>query len=417
MLMGSYKLMEVIGRGGTGTVYRGQDVRTGKIVAVKVMAAELTTDPVLLRRFEQEFAAACRLDHPHIVRGLDFGLADGVPYLVMEFVDGQNLGQQVRDQGPLALDHALRILLQISDALRLAHAHRLIHRDVKPENILLAADGQARLTDLGLMKDLSASVELTRSRACLGTVTFMAPEQFEDARHADLRCDLYGLAGTLYFALTGLPPFRGRGNLAILRKKLDNDFVPPRQLVSAMPPGLDRAICAALDVSPARRPASCDEWMAALREAQAQAATSTEVPAPAAAEPAPKPENRRGARRYPATLGASCQRLQGGNAPWQADVQDISLTGIRLELVRRFEKDTILTVEIQNEQGNASSRWHARVRWVREAMDRRWSMGCSFHRALTEAELEYILESKTATVILHTDAKQGTEPPRKATRQ
>ena len=116
MQMGPYKLMEAVGRGGTGTVYRGQHVQSGTIVAVKVMAEELTTDPVLLRRFEQEFAAACRLDHPNIVKGLDFGLADGVPYLVMEFVAGQNLGQMVRAQGPLPLDHALRILLEISDA-------------------------------------------------------------------------------------------------------------------------------------------------------------------------------------------------------------------------------------------------------------------------------------------------------------
>lgn len=407
MQIGPYRLMEAVGRGGTGTVYRGQDERSGTIVAVKVMAAELSTDPVLLRRFEHEFAAACRLDHPNIVRGLDFGLVDGVPYLVMEFVQGTNLGQRVREQGPLALDDALRILLQISDALRLAHGHQLIHRDVKPENILLAADGRARLTDLGLMKDMGAGADLTRSRACLGTVTFMAPEQFEDARHADFRCDLYGLASTLYFALTGLAPFRGRGNLAILRKKLDNDFVPPRQLVRSIPPGLDRVICAALDVSPARRPASCDEWIAALRDAvQALAVTSTNAQAPPAADAEPAPKNRRGARRYPSALAASCQRVQGSADPWQADVQDISLTGLRMELDRRFEAGTVLTLEIQNEQGSGNSRWLARVRWVRGAMDRKWSMGCSFHRSLTDAELETMLECKTATIVIHGDARK-----------
>jgi eukaryotic-like serine/threonine-protein kinase len=406
MQMGPYNLMEAVGRGGTGTVYRGQHRRSGAIVAVKVMAAELTADPVLLKRFEQEFAAACRLDHPHIVRGLDFGLEKGVPYLVMEFVDGQNLGQRIREQGPLGVDHALRILLQVSDALRLAHAHQLIHRDVKPENILLAADGHARLTDLGLMKDLGAGADLTRSRACLGTVTFMAPEQFEDARHADFRCDLYGLASTLYFALTGLAPFRGRGNLAILRKKLDNDFVPPGQLVPGVPPGLDRVICAALDVSPARRPASCDEWMAALHAAvQVLAATSTDAEAPPAADAAPEPRNRRGARRYPSTIGASCRRVQGRPDPWQTDVQDISLTGLRMELDRRFEAGTVLTLEIQNERGGGAARLLAQVRWVREAMDRKWSIGCSFHRSLTDAELETLLECKTATVMLQGDAR------------
>jgi serine/threonine protein kinase len=413
MQMGTYELHVALGRGGSGTVYRGTHLPSGRSVAVKVLAAELALNSVTLRRFEQEFAAACRLTHPNIVRGLDFGVEKGVPFLVMELIDGQNLGQRVRDQGPLTQVEALRVTLQIAEALRLAHNHQLVHRDVKPENILLAADGRALLTDLGLMKDLNASADLTRSRACLGTVAYMAPEQFENARHADARSDLYGLASTLYFALTGVPPFRGRGNLGILRKKLNNEFTPPSQLVPSLPAALDRAISTALDVSPARRPACCDEWMSALRAATATAAEAApEQPADSRSPPPPQPQmkNRRAATRYPSLLGASCQRVQGSTARWQAEIQDISLTGLRMTLDRRFEVGTVLTLEILDEQGNGVAKTLARVQWVRETSQNRWSVGCAFHRPLTEDDLDTLLESRSATVVLHQDARRTAKP-------
>ena len=415
MRMGTYDLHAAIGRGGSGVVYRGTHIPSGRPVAVKVLAADLALDPVTLRRFEQEFAAACRLTHPNIVRGLDFGIEKGVPFLVMELIDGQNLGQRVREQGPLEQSEALRLIIQIAEALRLAHDHKLIHRDVKPENILLATDGRALLTDLGLMKDLNASADLTRSRACLGTVAFMAPEQFENARHADVRSDLYGLASTLYFALTGVPPFRGRGNLGILRKKLNNEFTPPSQLVPALPAALDRAICAALDVSLDRRPGSCDEWIAALRAATATPTAAAaeppkDLPSPAPPRQQPTTKNRRAAARYPSTLGASCQRVQGSTARWQAEIQDISLTGLRMTLDRRFEVGTVLTLEILDEQGNGVTKSLVRVQWVREASPNRWSIGCAFHRPLTDDDLDTLLESRSATVVLHKDGRKTAKP-------
>lgn len=341
------------------------------------------------------------MTHPNIVRGLDFGVEKGVPYLVMELVDGQNLGQHVRDHGPLEQAAALRLILQIAAALGLAHSHKLIHRDVKPENILLAADGRALLTDLGLMKDLNASADLTRSRACLGTVAYMAPEQFENARLADVRSDLYGLASTLYFALTGVPPFRGRGNLAILAKKLNNDFAPPSRIVPSLSTALDGAIGAALDVAPARRPASCGEWVAAL---SAATETSTERPKDSPS-PKAKARNRRVAARYPSGLGAVCQRVQGSADPWQGEIQDISLTGLRISLGRRFEAGTVLTLEILDEHGNSLANSLARVQWTRETLAKTWSVGCAFDRALSEDELDTLLECRSATVVLHNNAR------------
>ncbi len=250
--MGPYELLEQIGRGGMGSVYRSRHRQTGQVVAVKVMTTEAASDRVLLQRFEQEFRVAARLDHPHIVRGLDFGVEAGQPYLVMEYVQGQNLTQRVKELGPCPQALALRLFLQLADALDTAHCHQLIHRDVKPENILLTPDGRAKLGDLGLIKDLgSEEANVTRSRTCLGTLVFMSPEQFEDAKRATARSDIYSLAATLYYALTGLMPFQGRGQLTILKKKLQSDFVPPARAVPDLHPLVDAMICRALD--PRRR--------------------------------------------------------------------------------------------------------------------------------------------------------------------
>jgi hypothetical protein len=406
MRLGAYELLEVIGKGGMSTVHRGRHLPSAQIVAVKVMARERAADPVLLQRFEQEFAVARSLCHPHLVRGLDFGVVDSIPYLVMEFVQGQNLGQLIRQGGPLPPTEAVRINLEIGEALQLAHSNKLIHRDVKPENILVAMDGRSRLTDLGLIKDLDGDVSLTRSRAFLGTASYMAPEQFEDARRADVRSDLYGLASTLYYSLTGTPPFAGRGNVAILRKKLNNDFTPLHRLQPATPPCLDRAISAALDVAPARRPASCAEWIAALREAARQLAAARGRAELADGDAETTPIERRAKRRYPIALGASCRRVPGRAEPWAAEIQDISLTGVRLQMPRRFEVGAVLAVQVVDAPAGMVSLL-VRARWVQQTPDQQWRVGCAFHYPLTEEELNRLVECKTATVVVQ---PEPTEP-------
>ncbi len=400
MKLGPYELLEVVGRGGMSTVHRGRHVTTGQIVAVKVMARKRAADPVLLQRFEQEFAVVRSFMHPHIVRGLDFGVCSGIPYLVMEYVAGQNLGQRVRQHGPLPPAEAVRINLEISAALQLAHANKLIHRDVKPENILVANDGRACLTDLGLIKDLDGAADLTRSRAFMGTAAYMAPEQFQDARRADARSDLYGLASTLYYSLTGTPPFTGRGNVAILRKKLNNDFAPLRRLWPAAPACLDRVMTAALDTAPARRPASCADWIAALREAARL--LHSETPRAAASET--RGIERRTARRYPIALGASCRHIPGRADPWTAEIQDISLTGVRLQMNRRFEVGAVLAVQVLDAPAAGMAPLLARARWVQATADQQWRVGCAFHYPLTEDELNRLVECKTATVVVQPDA-------------
>jgi eukaryotic-like serine/threonine-protein kinase len=396
MRVGVYELLEVIGRGGMATVHRARNVETDQIVAVKMMTAHLANDATLLRRFEQEFAAASRLRHPHIVRGLDFGVQDECPYLVMEYVEGQDLGRRVLEQGPLPEAEAVLLLSQVGTALGVAHRNNLIHRDVKPENVLLTQDGQAKLTDLGLSKDLDSSSAFTRSRTCLGTAAYMAPEQFEDARHANIRSDVYSLGATLYFALTGIAPFRGRGNLSVMRRKLKNEFTPPRQLVPTLRPDIDRSICQALDAFPARRQRSCDEFVAQLAAAR---------PADASEPSADRVEERRLAQRHPTDLTAACRALKGSAVQWLGEVLDISLSGMRIQLDRHFEPGVVLNVTIGSEEVSVSVTRLIQVRWVRGVGGSRWLIGAAFSRPLTEGELSPLIEHKPATEVIHAEEK------------
>src|SRR6266446_5072477 len=181
--IGNYDLLEKIAEGGMGAIYKGRHRQTGQVVAIKVMPAHMASNPVLLKRFEQEFRAASRLDHPNVVRALDYGDSGASPYLVMEFVEGESLGKKLERDGKLPEDEAIRLIAQVAQGLHRAHKQGLIHRDVKPDNILVTADGVAKLADLGLVKEIEADLNLTRTGRGLGTPHFMAPEQFRNAKN------------------------------------------------------------------------------------------------------------------------------------------------------------------------------------------------------------------------------------------
>ena len=401
-VLGPYEVLEAVGKGGMGTVYRGRRTDTGQTVAIKVMEARAASHPVLVKRFEQEFIAAGRLRHPNIVRGLDFGMHEGRPYLVMEFVEGRDLTRRIAEAGPLAPDRAVPVILQVAAALQFAHQNNLIHRDVKSDNVLLTKDGEAKLTDLGLSKDLDGCGGLTQTRTCLGTIAFIAPEQYEDAKRADARSDVYGLGATLYHALTGRPPFQGRRNLEVLRKKLQNDFVPACRLVPGLPRRIDEVIRKALDAQPSGRHRSCQEFIDALTEGRAvPRARGSGRAAEGAddAEPDSDPSDRRRAIRYPSSLGASCRPLHDGRKRWDAEVQDISVTGVRLRVGRRFEPGAVLAVEVLDGRSDSSSTLYVKVLWVREAAPKQWEIGCVFNSALGPSELDTYLD-KPRTVVM-----------------
>ncbi len=259
--IGNYDLVEKIAEGGMGTVYRGRNRDTGETVAVKVVPPHLLSNPVVLKRFEQEYNVARSINHPNIVKALDFGREGDSRFLVMEYVAGESLGQKIEREGRLSESEAIKIITQVSQGLQCAHKQGMVHRDVKPDNILITTDGQAKLTDLGLVKEIEADLNLTRTGRGLGTPHFMSPEQFRNAKKADARCDIYSLGATLYMMVTAELPFQSNGPLDAWMKKVNNEIVPPRKRVPELTERIDWAIRRAISPDPAHRPESCREFI------------------------------------------------------------------------------------------------------------------------------------------------------------
>jgi serine/threonine protein kinase len=379
--LGKYELVERLGVGGCGSVYKGRDPDTGAPVAIKVLKPEVAADAGLLQRFVQEFATTRTLVSPHIVRALEYGHEGGVPFLVMEFVEGQDLWRYVTSRGRLPEAEAVAIIRQVAEALHEAHEQGVIHRDVKPDNVLLTADGHAKLTDFGLVKDLDSELNLTETSTVLGTPNFMAPEQFENAKAVDRRCDVYALAATLYMAVTGEVPFHTRGFLSTMEKKLNGDITPARQLVPELGEQVERALLAALSVNPDERPATCLEFVKALTEPGRRPAPRTRAGA-----------ERRTATRFACGLDTSCRPLGGERRTrWKARVTDLSAMGIGLLLSRRFEPGTVLLLEVRG-AGASVRRLVVRVARVQQ-QGPRWSIGCQLGTNLTPLDLQELLAS------------------------
>jgi serine/threonine protein kinase len=260
-VLGKYELIAEIAKGGMGSIYRARDRESGAIVAVKIMPPHMAANEVLLKRFEQEFKAARRLEHPNIVRALDFSDDRSSPYLVMEFVEGESLGQKLEREGRMPEADAIRIIAQVAQGLHRAHKQGMVHRDVKPDNVLIRIDGVAKLADLGLVKETETDLNLTKTGRGLGTPHFMAPEQFRNAKGADIRCDIYSLGATLYQMVTGELPFKSSGPLDAWMKKIQNDLTPPKDLVPTLSERVNWAILRAMSADPEQRPASCREFV------------------------------------------------------------------------------------------------------------------------------------------------------------
>lgn len=259
--IGSYDILAKIAEGGMGTVYKGQHRESGQVVAIKIVPPHAAKNPTLLKRFEREFAAARALNHDNIVRAIEFDGDCPTPFLVMEFVDGESLGQRIERGGRLPEQEAVLLIAQVAKGLYVAHKQGLVHRDVKPDNILINREGQAKLTDLGLVKDAAEDFNLTRTGRGLGTPHFMAPEQFKNAKNADARCDIYSLGATLYMAVTGQVPFGECSPLDCFLKKNRNDLIPPRELVPEISERTDWAIRRAMSANAEQRAATCREFV------------------------------------------------------------------------------------------------------------------------------------------------------------
>lgn len=423
---GPFDLLELIGQGGMAKVFKAKNRKTGAVVALKVGWKVSSSNPIMAKRFEYEFTIGNKLRHPHLVRTLDYGVEGATPYLVMELIDGPSLEKYIQHMGRLDEEEALNIILQVANALNYLHSKSLIHRDVKPANILLGPGGVAKLADLGLVKNPADNQGLTQANTRLGTILFAAPEQFDDAKNVDPRSDIYSLAATLYLALTGEFPFGRQGTLGILKRKVENGFAPPMDHVPHLHPAIDMAIRSALRSEIGLRPFSCKEFAKMMTgrkdfklpkpvgedpesSDESSDRTSTELPVAAAAQekakkdnktsrrisklvPVQKDDERRGMVRYQIELPSTCKPIHDTKAGWwKVAVQDISGGGVCLAANRRFEVGTILEMKLETKIPDQTLDAVMRVRWLKEQSPGVWWMGCAFIRPINTTELEQFL--------------------------
>lgn len=254
--LGPYELVERIGQGGMGAVYKARHVHLKRTVAVKLLRTERTCDPRAVARFQAEMEAVGRLDHPNLVRAHDAGEAEGRHFLVMEHVDGLDLARLVRSSGPLPVADACEIIRQVAIGLHHAHQHGLVHRDVKPSNVMRTADGGVKILDLGLARllhDQPATRQLTETGQVLGTGDYIAPEQGQDAGNADARSDIYSLGCTLYFLLAGQAPFAGPQHRTFIEKVVAH-ATQPFPLITAVRDDIPESLVAILARMTAKSP-------------------------------------------------------------------------------------------------------------------------------------------------------------------
>ncbi|MGB7344462.1 MAG: protein kinase [Pirellulaceae bacterium] len=271
LLLDRYIVLDAIGSGGMGLVFKGFHRSMERVVAIKVLPQHAVDSPDKVLRFQREVKSAAKLSHPNIVAAYDAHERNGTYFLVMEYVDGENLLQHVAQHGPMSIDDAVRVVDQVAAALGAAHEKKMVHRDVKPTNIMLTSDGTAKLLDLGLARIMAHSIQiaagqrdLTQDGLAMGTASYMSPEQALDATQADERSDIYSLGCTLYFLLSGRPPFQR--NTTVQTIVAHREVAAPRlsDAIEDVPPALENCYQRMVAKSPGDRFSSIDELREAL---------------------------------------------------------------------------------------------------------------------------------------------------------
>jgi len=247
VLEGRYRIVELLGGGGMARVYKAKDLLLDRIVTIKVLRDEYAKDAEFLAGFRREAQAVARLSHPNVVSLFDVGQEGDLHYLIMEYVEGKSLKEFLKERGPLTPQEAVKIALQICDALEHAHVNGIIHRDVKPHNILTTADGRVKVTDFGIAQAVNEG-SMAQGGTLLGSVHYLAPEQAQ-GRSSGVAADIYSLGVVLYEMLAGFPPFQGKTPLEVAIKHIQD---PPPPLKD-VPPGLERVVMRALEKDPERR--------------------------------------------------------------------------------------------------------------------------------------------------------------------
>jgi serine/threonine protein kinase len=348
VIAGRYELIELIGRGGMSSVWRSHDRLLDRTVAIKVLHEQFTKDEEYVERFRREARSVAQLSHPNIVTVIDRGEEDGRQYIVFEFVEGENLKQVLERSGPLPVRDALLLALQMARALGFAHDRGLIHRDVKPQNVLLNEEGQAKMTDFGIARSVDVD-GVTITGTVLGTSEYIAPEQARGQR-VDALTDVYSLGVVLYELLAGDVPFQGENFVAVALRHVNE---PPPSVLNRRPdcpPRIATAIDRALAKRPEDRFQSMDELVEELEACLADLDPSSEeatmisrapmAPAPARRRAA-RPRQKRGGILWPiaavvailavaavAALAGMALRDGDGGGPAAAGNPPIRLTGV-----------------------------------------------------------------------------------------
>jgi serine/threonine protein kinase len=278
LIDGRYRVVERLGAGGMADVYSAEDEQLGRRVALKLLYRHLAENGSFVERFRREASSAAGLQHPNIVGIFDRGEWDSTYYIAMELIRGRTLKDVIRERGPAPPEAAVDVVLQILRAARYAHQRGIVHRDIKPQNVMIDEEGRVKVTDFGIAR--AGASDMTETGSVMGTAQYLSPEQAQ-GRSVDARSDLYSIGIVLYEMLTGVVPFDAESPVTVALKQVSERAVPPRERNPAVPPALDAVVMRALEKDPARRYQSADAFIEALHAARVAPLEVVAPPPPA----------------------------------------------------------------------------------------------------------------------------------------